>query len=119
MHRPLCCAQAPDICGFVSLACFAAMAGDIDAAAKTAAIVILTINFTESPRNKYRPKRKLARIVLSGQGTADSLAAGAVGGDALIRRPHAAWQFSGLPEHIDRHAAARMKIAANTKPFGL
>jgi hypothetical protein len=94
------------------------MAGDVDAAARTAAIAILTTNLMESPR-KYCPKRKLARIVLSGQGAADSLAAGAVGGDALIRRPHAARQFSGLPKHIDRHAAARMKIAADTKPFGL
>jgi hypothetical protein len=96
------------------------MAGNVDAAARTAAIAILTTNLMEGPR-KYRPKKKLARIVQSGQGTADwmpSLAARAKGGDALIRRPHAARQFSGLPEHIDRHAAARMKIAADTKPFG-
>jgi hypothetical protein len=55
-QRPLGCAQAPDIFGFGDFACFAAMAGHVDAAARTAAIAILTTNLMEGPR-KYRPKR--------------------------------------------------------------
>jgi hypothetical protein len=56
MQRPLCCAQAPDIVAFVAFACFAAIAGDVDAAARAAAIAILTTNLMEGPR-EYRPKR--------------------------------------------------------------
>ncbi len=48
MQRPLCCAQAPDIFTFVVFTCFAAIAGDIDAAASAAAIPILTIRFMKS-----------------------------------------------------------------------
>src|SRR5215469_15650684 len=48
-----------------------------------------------------------------------SLAPRAIGGDALVRHPHAARHFPCLPEHIDRYAAARMKIAADAQPFGL
>jgi hypothetical protein len=56
IQRPLGCAQAPDIFGFGDFPCFAAMAGHVDAAARTAAIAILTTNLMEGPR-KYRPKR--------------------------------------------------------------
>jgi hypothetical protein len=55
-HKPLDCAQASDIFGFEDFACFAAMAGDVDTAARTTAIAILTTNLMEGPR-KYRPKR--------------------------------------------------------------
>jgi hypothetical protein len=40
----------------VDFARFAAMAGHVDAAARTAAIAILTTNLMEGPR-EYRPKR--------------------------------------------------------------
>jgi mannose/cellobiose epimerase-like protein (N-acyl-D-glucosamine 2-epimerase family) len=66
-QRPLCCAQAPDIFALVAFACFAAMAGDADAAARTAAIVILTTHFMDASP-KLRSQKELARIVLSGQG---------------------------------------------------
>src|SRR5579872_2637460 len=42
----------------------------------------------------------------------------AIGRNALIGNPHSLRQFSGLPEHVDRNAAARIPIAANPKPFG-
>src|SRR5262245_51894295 len=38
---------------------------------------------------------------------------------ALVRRPGAARQPPGLPEHVDRHAAARMEIAADAQPARL
>jgi hypothetical protein len=71
MHRPPRCAQAPDIppAGFAAgFACFAAMAGDIDAAPRTAAIVIPTTHLMEGPR-RFRRQKKLAKIAGSGQGT--------------------------------------------------
>ena len=39
--------------------------------------------------------------------------------DALIGRPDAGGKLAGLPEHVDRHAAARMEIAADAQPFRL
>jgi len=35
-----------------------------------------------------------------------------VGGDALIGQPQAFGWRAGLPEHVDRHAAARVPVAA-------
>jgi hypothetical protein len=35
----------------------------------------------------------------------------------LVRHPHAGRQLAGLPEHVDRHAAARIPIAAYAQPF--
>jgi MFS family permease len=40
----------------------------------------------------------------------------AVGTHALVRDPDVARQAAGLPEHVDRHAAARMEVAADAKP---
>src|SRR5487761_1432483 len=48
-----------------------------------------------------------------------SLSARPIGGNALIRRPHARRQLARLPVPVDRHAAARMEIAADAQPFGL
>jgi hypothetical protein len=67
MQRPLCCAQAPDIFAFGVFACFAAIAGEIDTAARAVAIAALTIHFMEGPLRSHSPKN-LARIALSGQG---------------------------------------------------
>ena len=39
--------------------------------------------------------------------------------DALIRHPNALRQLAGLPEHVDRHAAARIEVAADAQPFRL
>src|SRR5215472_16791320 len=107
MQRPLCCAQAPDIFAFGAFACFASAAGEIDTAARAVAIVALTIHFMEGPLRSHSPKTsqnraERTRHTLIGR---HSLAARAIGGDALVRRPYAAGQFAGLPEHIDRHAA--------------
>src|ERR1700730_1735170 len=41
----------------------------------------------------------------------------AIGCDALIGNPHVLWQFAGLPEHVDRDAAARIPVAADAQPF--
>ena len=43
----------------------------------------------------------------------------AIGRDALVGQPDALRQAAGLPEHVDRHAAARIPIAADAQPFGL
>jgi len=37
----------------------------------------------------------------------------AIGRDALVGHPHALGQFAGLPEHVDRDAAARIPVAAD------
>src|SRR5579872_5875500 len=42
----------------------------------------------------------------------------AIGRNALIGNPHSLRQFSGLPEHVDRNAAAWVPIAADAQPFG-
>src|SRR5262245_59463758 len=56
------------------------------------------------------------RVVSSAE-RAEKLAASAIGGYALIGHPHALRQFPGLPEHIDRHAAPRIPVAADAQPF--
>src|SRR6266581_3557981 len=39
--------------------------------------------------------------------------------DALIRYPESRRQLAPLPEHIDRHAAARIPVAADAQPLRL
>src|SRR6201998_4227490 len=41
----------------------------------------------------------------------------AIGRDALVGDPHPLWQLAGLPEHVDRNAAARLPVAADAQPF--
>src|SRR4051812_36974340 len=41
----------------------------------------------------------------------------AIGRDALVGDPHALRKPSGLPEHVDRDAAARIPVAADAQPF--
>ena len=48
-----------------------------------------------------------------------ALTPAAIGRDALIGNPHPRWQLAGLPEHVDRNAAARIPIAADAQPFRL
>src|ERR1700688_3280947 len=43
----------------------------------------------------------------------------AIGRDALVGNPHVVRQFAGLPEHVDRDAAARIPVAADAQPFWL
>ena len=50
---------------------------------------------------------------------AEKLAAPAIGRDALVGHPDALRQLAGLPEHVDRHAAARIPIAADAQPARL
>ena len=48
------------------------------------------------------------------------LAAPAIWRDALVgRQPDVLRQFAGLPEHVDRHAAARIPVAADAQIFRL
>ena len=47
------------------------------------------------------------------------LAAPAIGRDALVGQPDALGQAAGLPEHVDRHAAARIPVAADAQVFRL
>ena len=54
-----------------------------------------------------------------GRDQARRLAAAAIGRDALVRHPDAGRQFALLPEHVDRHAAARIPVAADAQPFRL
>src|SRR6202044_4285044 len=46
-------------------------------------------------------------------------AAATIGSDALIRNPYPLWRLAALPEHVDRHAAAREPVAADSEPSGL
>src|SRR3954468_15917409 len=46
-------------------------------------------------------------------------AASAIGRDSLVGDPDALRQFSGLPEDVDRHAAARVEVAADPQPMRL
>ena len=48
-----------------------------------------------------------------------ALAPPAIGRDALVGHPHALRQSAGLPEHVDRDAAARIPVAADAQPFRL
>ena len=48
-----------------------------------------------------------------------ALTAPAIGRDALVGHPHILGQLAGLPEHIDRHAAARIPVAADAQPLRL
>src|SRR5256714_11968522 len=48
-----------------------------------------------------------------------TLAPSTIGRDALIGNPHPLRQLAGLPEHVDRNAAARIPIAADAQPSGL
>src|SRR6202021_2883314 len=41
----------------------------------------------------------------------------AIGRNALVRNPHPLRQLSGLPEHIDRNAAARVPVTADPQEF--
>src|SRR5207237_4067373 len=50
-----------------------------------------------------------------GQGSAPS----PIGGDALVRDPEAGRRRAGLPEDVDRNAAARIPVAADAQPSGL
>src|SRR5437764_6830461 len=43
----------------------------------------------------------------------------AIGGDALVREPQPLGRRPRLPEDIDRHAAARIPIAADAQPLRL
>ena len=46
------------------------------------------------------------------------LATPAIRRDALVgRQPHILRQFPRLPKHVDRHAAARIPVAADAQPF--
>src|SRR5829696_1495882 len=47
------------------------------------------------------------------------LAASAVGGDAGIGQPHGLRRLAGLPEYVDRHAAAGIPVAADAQIPGL
>ena len=49
----------------------------------------------------------------------DGSAAAAIGRDALVGQPQAFGRRAGLPEHVDRNAAARIPIAADAQPGGL
>src|SRR6476661_3731113 len=48
-----------------------------------------------------------------------ALAAPAVGLHSLIGKPQAFGRSAALPEDVDRHAAARIPVTADAKPFGL
>ena len=49
----------------------------------------------------------------------ERLAAPTIGGDALVGHPDALRQLAGLPEHVDRHSATRIPVAADAQPFRL
>src|SRR5690348_12261167 len=48
-----------------------------------------------------------------------SSATAAIGLDSLVREPKAYRGLAGLPEHIDRHSATRVPVAADAQPLRL
>ena len=64
------------------------------------------------------PAQEVGALIATLQGLARYPRA-RIGADALIGRPDAGGKLSRLPEHVDRHAAARMEIAADAQPFRL
>ena len=44
-----------------------------------------------------------------------SLTPSPIGRHALVGQPRALWHFTCLPEHVDRHAAARIPVAADAQ----
>src|SRR5258705_13994551 len=65
------------------------------------------------------PLGALLRSTAGQAGTFDGSPAPAIGRDALVGDPHGLGQLAGLPEHVDRDAAARVPVAADAKPFRL
>lgn len=45
------------------------------------------------------------------------LTAAAIGGNAWIGQPQMSRELAGLPEHVDRYAAARIPKAGNSQEF--
>src|SRR4051812_32695169 len=60
------------------------------------------------------PIEPAPRIAILGPST--RLTAPAIGGDPLLGHPQARRRLAGLPEDVDRHAAARIPIAADPQP---
>src|SRR5262249_1732956 len=52
-------------------------------------------------------------------GRRDALAPPAIGRDGLVGSPQAFRQLAGLPEHVDRDAAAWIPVAADAQPLWL
>jgi hypothetical protein len=57
-QRPFCCAQAPDIVAFVAFACFAANAGDVNAAARAARNITVATDLFVIEKPFHIPSRK-------------------------------------------------------------
>ena len=76
-------------------------------------------------RNHARARGRSGRIgrnrmdlrAVSSAERPERLAASTIGGDALVGHPDALRELSGLPEHVDRHSATRIPVAADTQPF--
>src|SRR6267378_5438356 len=49
-------------------------------------------------------------------GSSPRLTSAAITGDARVGQPQAFGRLAGLPEHVDRHAAARIPVAADPEP---
>src|SRR5258708_40083032 len=49
-------------------------------------------------------------------GSSPQLSSAAIAGDARIGQPQVRGRLAGLPEHVDRHAAAWVPVAADPEP---
>src|ERR1043166_4217334 len=58
-------------------------------------------------------------MILAAAGRDWPLAAAAIGRDTLVRNPEALGQAAGLPEDVDRNAAARIPVAADAQELRL
>src|SRR5215204_1998474 len=88
------------------------------------AVVSAVRRFTTSVRGQSCLQSDLARCIdFTGNRSRASEGCGspppAIRRDTLVGHPHALGQFAGLPEHVDRDAAAWIPVAADAKPFRL
>src|SRR5580704_9887840 len=80
---------------------------------------------TNSERRRRRSRRASGASPAGAKPTASKpsrsassprLSSAAIAGDARIGQPQALGRLAGLPEYVDRHAAARVPVAADPEP---
>src|ERR1700733_11279250 len=71
----------------------------------------------DAPRVLKPSERAANRLVPLGRDPRSAPAA--IRSNALIGNPHPFRRLTALPEHVDRHAAAREPVAADSEPSGL
>src|SRR5690348_520054 len=77
------------------------------------------MNVTGSPAACHAPPMKQPTEPAPRTAILGPSATAAIGLNPLVRQPQPFRRLSRLPEHVDRHSAARVPIAADAQPPGL